>query len=129
MKQRVLIEGQTPEQLLSLSDEEIEGLILNGRTLTFVAGTATVLGSFSLDGDSMVLELGHIDGGGEGVLRAIHLLATRYAKRRGVDRLNWRVHAANCAKPNPKLQRLLRRRGFMLSGEGSKAHFSLVEYV
>lgn len=80
--------------------------------MVFSAGSATVLGKFQVSDHTLVLELAHIDGGGEGVLPAISVLASRYARRKGIEAVEWRVHAVNCAQPNPKLRRMLERRGF-----------------
>jgi hypothetical protein len=81
----------------------------------FQVGTADILGRFWVADGSLVLELGHIDGGGEGVLPTISGLAKRYAQRRGLVALDWRVHALNCARPNLKLRRVLERRGFVVA--------------
>lgn len=37
---------------------------------------------------------------------------TRIARRRTLKEIEWLVHATNCARPNPKLRRVLERRGF-----------------
>lgn len=108
----VLIEGLSPDELLDLPDEEIEALVLTGKPLTFRAGTAEILGQFKLRDERLVVELAHIDGGGEGVLATLSLVARALARRRGSTELEWVVHATNCARPNPKLLRVLDRRGF-----------------
>jgi hypothetical protein len=113
-KQRmeILFEGMTEEEILKLSPEEIEGLVLNGRPVVFRAGSATVLGEFRRDENRLLVELAHIDGGGEGVLLSIGSLARRYAQQCQIEHIEWIVHAATCAKPNLKLRRVLERRGF-----------------
>ena len=58
------------------------------------------------------MELAHVDGGGEGALPALAALAHRYAIREKLNRIDWRVHAVHCARPNLKLRRVLERRGF-----------------
>lgn len=108
------LEGLTPDEILALPAETIDGLILCGEPLVFRAGTAEILGKFSTTPDSLILELCHIDGGGEGVLPTISLLAERFARQRGLRALDWRVHALDCADPNPKLRRVLERRGFVI---------------
>ena len=108
-------EGLTPDQFLALPREEVQALILCGEPLVFRAGSADVLGRFWVAGDRLVLELGHIDGGGEGVLPALASLAVRYSRREGLRALEWRVHAVNCPNPNLKLRRLLDRRGFRVT--------------
>ena len=111
----VTLEGLDPEELLAMPDEAIDALILCAEPLVFRAGTADVLGRFWVADGALILELGHIDGGGEGVLRTIARLAERFARRRGLTALDWRVHAINCARPNLKLRRVLERRGFMVA--------------
>jgi hypothetical protein len=111
----VTIEGLTPEQLLARPREELNALVLSGKPLVFRVGTAEVLGSFRVADGMLVLELAHIDGGGEGVLPTLAVLAERYAQREGLRALEWRVHAVNCARPNPKLRRVLERRGFQVT--------------
>jgi len=111
----VTLEGLTPDEVLALPDDAIDTLILCGEPLVFRAGTAEILGRFWTTDSALVLELGHIDGGGEGVLPTIAVLAERYARRRGLAALDWRVHALNCANPNLKLRRLLDRLGFVIT--------------
>ena len=60
------------------------------------------------------MELAQIQGGGEVVLPTLAALAEKYAKSRGLEKVEWIVHAVNCAKPNLKLRRALERRGFMI---------------
>jgi hypothetical protein len=114
-RRQVTLNGLTPEEVLALPDDALDALILCGEPLVFRVGTADVLGRFWVEGESLVLELGHIDGGGEGVLPTIAALAERYARGRGLSALDWRVHALNCARPNPKLRRVLERRGFAVA--------------
>lgn len=61
-----------------------------------------------------MLELGHVDGGGEGALPGLAALAARYARREHLAFIEWRVHAVHCARPNLKLRRVLERRGFIV---------------
>jgi hypothetical protein len=110
----VLIEGLSPDQILALPAEELDALALSGEPLVFRVGTAEVLGSFRVADGALVVELAHIDGGGEGVLPVLTALAERYARREGLAALEWRVHAVRCARPNLKLRRVLERRGFQV---------------
>ena len=111
----LLIEGYTSDEILALSNEELNGIILRDEPLVFRAGSANMLGKFHVEELTLVMELAHIDGGGEGALPALASLARRYAIREELDAIEWRVHAVNCAKPNMKLRRLLERRGFQVS--------------
>ena len=109
------IEGYTPDEILDLPDEQLDALVLSGEPLVFRAGSAEILGEFTIRGGSLLVELAQIDGGGEGVLPALTSLAHRYAQRRGLEKVEWVVHALNCAKPNPKLRRVMERRGFVVT--------------
>jgi hypothetical protein len=101
-------------RILTLPDEQIEAFVFAGTPLIFKAGSAEILGEFRLREDRLTVELAQIEGGGEGVLPTLAALAARYAQRRGLDQVEWIVHAVNCAKPNPKLRRMLEKRGFVI---------------
>jgi hypothetical protein len=108
----ILIEGYEPDDILNLPDEQVEAYVFAGTPLLFKAGSAEILGEFRLHPDRLTVELAQIEGGGEGVLPTLTALAERYASRRGLNQVEWIVHAVNCAKPNLKLRRVLERRGF-----------------
>jgi hypothetical protein len=110
----VLVEGYSPEELLALPAEDLDSLILIDTPVVFRVGSAEILGQFRLKPDTLVMELAQIDGGGEGVLPALWLLAERYARQRNLSQVEWLVHAIYCAKPNLKLRRILQRRGFVI---------------
>ena len=110
----ITIEGHTPEELLAALTPEMEPLVFSGDPVVFQAGSARILGQFSLGSDALVVELAHIDGGGEGVLPTLAILAQRYARKRGIGKVEWFVYATHCARPNPKLRRVLERRGFVV---------------
>jgi len=114
MRKEILIEGYTSEEILRLPPEQIEGLVLTGEPVIVKAGSAQILVEFRIKGKRLVVELAHIDGGGEGVLLTLWLLAEHYSKGRGLQEIEWIVHALHCANPNPKLRPLLERRGFMV---------------
>jgi len=107
-----LIEGYTLDEILALPNEQLKAIVLSDEPVVFNAGTASILGKFRISADTLILELGHIDGGGEGALPSLGALASRYAKREGIKYIEWRVHEVHCAKPNLKLRRVLERRGF-----------------
>lgn len=123
------IEGYSLDEILSLPDEQLDALVLSGEPLVFRAGTAEILGEFQIKGRSLVVELAQIDGGGEGVLPTLTSLANRYAKQRGLKKVEWIVHALNCADPNLKLRRVMERRGFQITDiEGvGKAYYQVHE--
>ena len=110
----ITIEGHTPEELLAALTSEMEPLVFSGHPVVFQAGSAKVLGQFSCTADALIVELAHIDGGGEGVLPTLAVLAQRFAKARRIGKVEWFVYATHCAQPNPKLRRVLERRGFVV---------------
>ena len=129
MKQ-IEIEGYRPEEILELPDEQLDAFVLAGDPIVFRAGSAEILGEFKVVDRSLFVELAQNDGGGEGVLPALTSLAQRYAKKRGLKRIEWVVHALNCAKPNLKLRRVMERRGFVVTEvEGTGQAYYLVEEV
>jgi hypothetical protein len=108
----LLIEGYTPDEILAMPNEDLRAIVLSDEPLVFRAGSANLLGRFRVEGSALIMELAHVDGGGEGALPALASLARRYAIREGLVSVDWRVHAVHCAKPNLKLRRVLERRGF-----------------
>ena len=125
-RKTIEFEGLTPEEILALPPDEIRGLILTGEPLVFRAGTAEILGAFRVTEHVLVVELAQIEGGGEGVLPALWTLAERYAGQNQLNEVEWIVHAVHCAEPNPKLRRVLERRGFVIEdipGIGEAYHF------
>jgi hypothetical protein len=109
---KINIEGFEPDEILRMSDEEVDQLILIGWPIVFHAGSAQILGEFKLEDGALIIELAQIDGGGEGVLSLLSALSRSYALKRGLNRIEWVVHALNCAEPNLKLRRVMERRGF-----------------
>ncbi|MCE2971098.1 MAG: hypothetical protein LW847_12940 [Burkholderiales bacterium] len=109
---QVLIEGYTIDEVLALSNEELSAIVLRDEPLVFKAGSANLLGRFKVEDEALIIELAHVDGGGEGALPALAALASRYAAREALEYIEWRVHAVHCARPNLKLRRVLERRGF-----------------
>jgi hypothetical protein len=109
---QVLIEGYTVDEVLALSNEELNAIVLRDEPLVFKAGSANLLGRFKVEDKALVMELAHVDGGGEGALPTLAALASRYAAREALEYIEWRVHAVHCARPNLKLRRVLERRGF-----------------
>jgi hypothetical protein len=110
----VRIEGYTPEEILALPDEDLDGLLSHDGPIVFRAGSATILGQVRVVTGALVVELAHVDGGGEGVLLALWNVAMAIARRREWERVEWIVHATRCANPNPALRRVLLRKGFTL---------------
>ena len=110
----VRIEGYTPDELLSLPSDELDQLAFAGRPIVVRVGTAEVLVECRRRATTLVVDLAHVDGGGEGALPALTRFIGQFAQSRGFREIEWLVRATNCARPNPKLQRLLLRRGFQV---------------
>jgi hypothetical protein len=110
----VRIEGYTPEELLALPDTDLDGLLAHDRPIVFRVGSATILGQVRVVAGAIVVEVAHVDGGGEGVLPVLWNVVSGIARRRNWERVEWIVHATRCAKPNPALRRVLQRKGFTL---------------
>jgi len=99
---------------VGLPPEQLKNFVFTGKPLVFKAGSAQILGEFTLRDNQLVIELAHIDGGGEGALPTIAVLAEKYARLNNLEAVEWIVHAVRCANPNPKLRRVLERRGFQI---------------
>ena len=124
------IEGYTPSEILTIADEDLDLFVFTASPVVFRAGSAEVLGQFEVRGDRMIVDLAHIDGGGEGLLPTIAMLVNRVAERRRLAEIEWLVRAVNCASPNPKLRRVLDRRGFAVVTDTSLGElYRLVEPV
>lgn len=124
------IEGYSAEEILNLPDEQVDEFVLCGRPIVFRAGSAEILGEFKINDKSLIVELAQIDGGGEGILPTLTSLAQRYAKKRGLNKVEWIVHALNCAEPNLKLRRVMQRRGFQIVDvENAGKAFYLVDEI
>jgi hypothetical protein len=122
----ISIEGYSPDEILALPQEEVEAYVFSGKSVILNAGSARILGEFRIAGNNMVIELAEINGGGEGVLPTLWLLAERYARSRSLKGVEWVVHAINCANPNLKLRRILTLRGFQVrdvDGVGEAYYF------
>ena len=111
----VLFEGYTQNEILALSKDVIESMILTGEPVIFRAGSATILGEFRVDGRRLRIELAQIDGGGEGVLLSLGALARRFAQLNQLEAIEWIIDAVHCAQPNLKLRGVLERRGFVVT--------------
>jgi hypothetical protein len=108
----VKIEGHSLDELLALPAGDLDTLVLAGRPIVARIGTASVLAECRRAGDALIVDLAHIDGGGEGALPTLSAFVEGYARSRGCTEIRWAVRATNCAKPNEKLKRVLVRRGF-----------------
>lgn len=123
----ISIEGYSTDEILKLSDEQVRTFIFVNEPIVFKVGTAEILGEFKIDGESLIVELAQIEGGGEGVLPLLFILTRKYAQKRNLKKVEWIVHALNCAKPNPKLRPLMEKKGFTIEnieGIGEAYYFS-----
>lgn len=106
------IEGISLDALKALPADDVDTLLAFGRPITFRMGSASVLAEFNRREHDLLVNLAHIDGGGEGVLVLLWKVILTYARERGYQTICWNVHALTCANPNPRLQRFLRAKGF-----------------
>lgn len=114
-RNQIRFDGLTPEDILDMPGDEFDGLIANGEPISFRAGPAEILAQISQTEDAIRIDLVHIEGGGEGVLPALTSLAIRFARKRRLKEIEWRVDAVSCVRPNLKLRRVLERRGFEIT--------------
>ncbi|MEN3328043.1 MAG: hypothetical protein V7638_2850 [Acidobacteriota bacterium] len=127
---QIEFEGYSADEILNLPDEQVDEFVLCGRPIVFRAGSAEILGEFKINDRSLIVELAQIDGGGEGILPTLTSLAQRYATKRGLTKVEWIVHALNCAEPSLKLRRVMQRRGFQIVDiEGTGKAFYLVDEI
>ena len=110
----VKIEGYTSDELLALPPAELDAFVFIGRPVVVRVGSAEVLAECHRRGVTLVVDLAHIDGGGEGALPTLTKFLDRFAQGRGFERIEWLVRATNCARPNDKLRRVLVRKGFKI---------------
>ena len=108
----ITVEGFTADEIVALAQGELHTLFFSDEPLTFRVGTAVVLGQFRVDGGRVIVELAHIDGGGEGILPFLASIAERCAQALKASSVEWIVYALTCAQPNSALRSLLERRGF-----------------
>src|SRR5687768_17149262 len=106
------IEGYSVDEVLQFIDADLASYLFTEESLILQIGTAKILGQVRQTEKRLTIELAHIEGGGEGVLPTLWVLANRYAERKGQREVEWILHALTCANPNMKLRRLLERRGF-----------------
>jgi hypothetical protein len=120
----ILIEGLTPDELLNLA--ELEDLTITGAPVIFRAGSADILAEFSIKDRTLRVELAVVERGGEGVLPTVISVIERSATSRQLTAIEWWIYARNCAAPNEKLERLLRRLGFVVREDlaGSECYWA-----
>ncbi|MCP4218561.1 MAG: hypothetical protein GY765_28260 [bacterium] len=109
---RIKIEGVTIEEILQWPESQFDDLVLIDKPIAVRIGTGEVLGQFAIAGDRLVVELAHIEGGGEGVLPAVSRVAKHIARLKQARSIECVVHALSCARPNPKLRAFLEKTGF-----------------
>ncbi len=78
---KVLIGGHSGDEILGLPNEQLDQFVFCDEPTVFRVGSAEILGSFQRTPDRIILELAHIDDGGEGALPILGALASRYAAR------------------------------------------------
>lgn len=109
---KIQIEGLKVTELLKLPSEYFDELVLIDKPIIIHIGSAEVLGQFTISDDNLIVELAHIEGGGEGVLPTIARVSKHIAKQKNLQKIQCIVHAINCANPNLKLRAHLEKTGF-----------------
>src|SRR5436190_6916487 len=94
------IEGFSLDFLKALPREEQDQLLGFSGPISFAMGSAVILAEFNRTEDDLIINLAHIDGGGEGVLLVLSKLLRAYAADREFRSIRWNIHALTCAKPN-----------------------------
>ena len=115
----VKIEGYSPEELLALPAGDLDAFVFMGRPVVVKLGSPELLAECRRRGSTLVVDLAHIDGGGEGALATLTAFLNRFAQNRGFAKIEWIVRATDCARPNERLQRILIRRGFNVRSVGA----------
>ena len=87
----MLVEGYTPEQIAGLPMEWLDAWLLCDRPVILRIGSAEVLAEFRCRDGVLVIELAQIEGGGEGVLLTLRMLACAYAARKAAREICWIV--------------------------------------
>jgi len=116
----VKIEGYSPEELLSLPAGDLDAFVFMGRPVVVKVGSAELLAECRRQGSTLIVDLAHIDGGGEGALPTLTAFLNRFAQDRGFAEIEWIVRATDCARPNERLQRILVRKGFSVRSVGAR---------
>jgi hypothetical protein len=128
---KIKIEGLKVSEILELPKEYFSKLVLIDKPIIINIGSAEVLGQFAVKENSLIVELAQIDGGGEGILPTIAKIVKHIANLYDLDRIEYVVHAINCAQPNLKLRAHLEKTGFTIrdvSGKG-RVYFKEVGIV
>lgn len=126
---RINIEGESLNDILAWPEHYFDELVLIDDPIVLNIGTAEVLGQFAVKNNELLVELAQIDGGGEGVIPAIYLIAKRVAEIKSIKVINCVVHAINCAEPNLKLRAHLIKTGFEIKNVKGKgdAYFKQIK--
>lgn len=121
------IEGVSLAEFRQMPLDDIDVLLAFGRPITFTMGSADILAEFNVLGNILQVNLAHIDEGGEGVLVRLWKLIETYARAKQFSAVDWNVHALTCARPNPRLQSFLRKKGFVPHDDGQ--HGPVLRFV
>ena len=103
----ILFDGSNLNELLELSWDEVEAWICRDDPIVFTVSDAKVLAQFGVDNGQLISQISVIEGGGDGVLFHLFSAVEKLAMHHELRRIVWQVHALNCQKSNPKLQRVL----------------------
>ena len=107
----VLIEGFAAEELLSWPADKLRELVAVGRPIVFRAGSSTVLAAVQIEERRLIIELAHIDGGGEGVLPTLWRFGQSYARLNSLRRSNGWCTPLDARGPTHGFRRCSKRWG------------------
>lgn len=115
MNRKILnIEGFAKEELLNFPPDQIKEYLSFNESIIIQAGTAEILAQFSESDSELIVELAHIDGGGEGILILLQNLIKSYCQKNNYRSILWIIHAVHCKNPNLKLRAVLEKRGYKI---------------
>ena len=102
------------DELASMPRAKLSELVSAGSPIDVRFGDDRVRARFTSVGSAVRVEVSEIVAGTDGVLLSFANGCRNLAHQRGVQQIDWLVHAAACAGPNERLQGALTQRGFIL---------------
>ncbi len=88
-----------------MPDDELDVLVFCSDPIAFRSGSAEILGRFERGEGRLVMELAHIEGGGEGVLPALYALLIATPRAAGSGRWSGASMRSPAQGPTPGSER------------------------
>ena len=95
----VHIEEFSIDELLALPKGELDAFVFTGRPVVARVGSAEILIECKRRGEVLVVDLAHIDGGGEGALPTVVGFVERFAKNRDSHTIESKPETEACLGP------------------------------